>query len=97
MKTYFTYKSAYVEDFKTEFKVFKKVQLAKKEFNDIASNLLKDFDLIKENKNEMKVKKNKIFHCLFIYCEELEDGLLICSQGYDYARYASSYPKKSLI
>ncbi len=97
MKTRFTYKSHYIEDFATEFKIIKKIKLEKKEFDLIVNNLLNDSEIIMANKKEMIVEKNKIFHCIFVYCNEFKDGLLICSQGYDYARYCAIYPKKAII
>jgi hypothetical protein len=54
--------------------------------------MLRDFDFIKDNIELMSIDDQGTFHCLLVVGEDRPDGILIESEGYGYARYASFMP-----
>lgn len=68
------------------------VELPATEYTHFRSNLIRDADFIAENKNRMYQDENGIQHCLLVLGENSTEGVLIQSEGYDYARYASLLP-----
>jgi len=78
--------------------VVEKVEaLSHAEFENLRKNMLKDNDLIARNKGNMWFGTDDRYHCLLIYDKEQGDGLLVESEGYDYARYAQYIPQAKLI
>ena len=75
-----------------ECEVSKVVELTKDQFAYFQQNLLHDYDFIAENVDAMRVDKNGVSHCLLVMGEECEDGVLVRSEGYDYARYSALLP-----
>lgn len=51
------------------------------------------FDSIKENVALMYCDENEVFHCMFVTSKASYFGILVDSEGYDYARYAAYLPK----
>jgi len=68
------------------------VELPATEYARFCSNLIRDADFIAENKNMMYQDENGIQHCLLVLGENSTEGVLVQSEGYDYARYASLLP-----
>jgi hypothetical protein len=68
------------------------VELPATEYARFRSNLIRDADFIAENKNRMYQDGNGIQHCLLVLGENSTEGVLVQSEGYDYARYASLLP-----
>ena len=67
-------------------------------FDDLKRHPLRDHRLIAENADLMYCDSDDNYHCLLIYDQEQGDGLLIESEGTDYARYAQYIPKaKELV
>ena len=68
------------------------------EFKEFSRNLLKDRDFIRDRKDEMYIDSDRQVHGLLALDMDSGDGILIESQGYDYARYAAFLPNiKSYI
>ena len=77
--------------------VEKAVGISHAEFENLRKNTLKDNDLIARNKGKMWFGTDDRYHCLLVYDKEQGDGLLVESEGYDYARYAQYIPQAKLI
>lgn len=86
-------------DFSTKPCVIEKaVAVSSEEFEHLKMHPLHDNDHIAENKEAMRYDpKDNTDHCLLIYDKDNGDGLLIESEGYDYARYAQYVPNAKLI
>lgn len=67
------------------------VELPKAEFLHFQQNLLQDYPFIKEHVDDMFVDGD-VSHCLLVMGEGCEDGVLVRSEGYDYARYSALLP-----
>ena len=72
--------------------VEKTVELPEAEYRDFKSHLLRDASFVAENRDWMRVDENGIAHCLLVLGEGNAEGVLVNSEGYDYARYASLVP-----
>ena len=77
--------------------VEKAVGVSHADFENLRRNTLKDNDLIARNKGNMWFGTDDRYHCLLVYDKEKGDGLLVESEGYDYARYAQYIPQAKLI
>ena len=53
--------------------------------------------VIARNKENMWFGTDDRYHCLLVYDKEQGDGLLVESEGYDYARYAQYIPQAKII
>jgi len=53
-------------------------------------------EFIKDNQDVMRVEDD-IWHCLLVTAEGLDEGVLVQSEGSDYARYTSFVPSVSGI
>ena len=97
MKRRFSRKAANLEELKsvdhreaTRTVVIEKVIiLTANDYNAFASDLLADQDFIRDNKDLMHMDDDFTCHCILIKAEGANDGVLIESEGYDYARYAA--------
>lgn len=89
MKTNFIRKPRY-EDLipQNEFLIEKKVTLSNKEFEKFIKNPLNDYAFIADNK-EFMFLDNDVWHVVLIQSESLDYGILVESEGSNYARYAS--------
>jgi len=102
-KTYFLRKAADLEALKavyreikgkekgSSFVIEKTIELSEDEFNSFAEDLLADRDFIKENANLMCVDVDKVWHCILVKLKGANEGILVESEGYGYARYAAYY------
>ena len=86
-------------EFRTKSCVVEKaIAVSNGEFEYLKRHLLRDNDLIADNTDLMYCDSDDNYHCLLIYDEEQGDGLLIESEGADYARYAQYIPRaKELV
>jgi len=68
------------------------VELPKEEYRSYRSNLIRDVGFITENKDLMYADGNGVQHYLMVLGQNHSEGVLIQSEGYDYARHASLIP-----
>ena len=76
---------------KTEAYVEMTILLDKDDFDEFASDLLEDRDYIKDNVDKMYVDNNDVEHCILVTYDGSEDGILVQSEGYHYARYSAYF------
>lgn len=85
-------------EFETDYCIVERaVGVDHDEFQNLKEAPYLDNQIIADNKNIMYCDKDKVFHCLLIYDEEQGDGLIIESEGYEYARYAGYVPNAKLL
>ncbi len=82
---YFKHKYIYTENCVVE----KTIRLSGEQFDLFSANLLKDYDFIKDNKALMRFGENDTFHCLLVTGEGRGGGILVHSDGRDYARHVA--------
>ncbi len=73
-------------------KIVKKVCQPAGEFEQFLKNPLENLPCISENVDLMREDDQEVFQCLLVTGEGRRDGVLVQSEGYDYARYASYVP-----
>lgn len=61
-------------------------------FEAFSRQLLQDTDFIAVHKSAMYIDENDVRHCLLVLDEAYDNGILVDSQGYNYARYAAWMP-----
>lgn len=99
MKAQFFRKPMLVEELKNidesmsgdEFVIEKIVELPADEYEHFQNNLLEDCECIKENIKLMRVDTEDVWHCILIREEGSKEGILVESEGYEYARYSAYY------
>lgn len=74
----------------TPCEIGKVVTLSDKEFDFFKKHLLYDYDFIRNCKNQMGVRDG-VRNCILVMGESSEEGILVDSSGYDYARYTASF------
>ncbi|MCL2344221.1 MAG: DUF6329 domain-containing protein, partial [Firmicutes bacterium] len=72
--------------------VEKIIELPRDEFMSLLRAPLKDRAFITENADLMEVDQDGVYHGLLVLGESCDDGLLIESEGYDYARRSAFVP-----
>jgi len=72
-----------------QYVIEKVVELEQAEYDEFANNLLDDRDFIEENKDLMFVDTNDVWHCILVKAKGATDGILVESEGYEYARYTA--------
>lgn len=72
--------------------IVKKVCLPAGKFEQFLKNPLENLPCISENVDLMREDDQEVFQCLLVTGEGRRDGVLVQSEGYDYARYASYVP-----
>ncbi len=77
-----------VQIYANEFEVEKTIRLPEKEFLLFKHNLHHCYPFIKENKDLM-YSDDGVFHCILVTGEGSIDGVLVESEGADYARYSA--------
>lgn len=94
MKISFDYKP----DFRfREFKIEKSVMISGTEFEELLRAPLRDQAFIIANKDLMYQDGDGTYHCLLVTGEGRPDGLLVESEGYNYARYAAYVPEATAL
>ena len=73
------------------------IPLSQEEFFKLRNNPLQDNKIIEKYSDEMYCDRDGTRHCILVYDEKQGDGLLIDSQGSNYARYAQYLPYAKLI
>jgi len=68
------------------------VELPENEYKYFKTAPLQDMSFIAENTDLMYKDSDGVFHCLLVLGEGSSDGVLIESEGYNYARYSSFMP-----
>jgi hypothetical protein len=66
--------------------------MSNKEYEEFTSALLMDKSFIEDRKENMFTDSSGQVHCILAMNDESGDGILIDSNGYDYARYVSFLP-----
>ena len=74
----------------------KEILLEPREFNRFIDEPLSDYEFIKDNIDLMYCDNLDVFHCLFVTSDEHDFGILVESEGYQYARYTAYLPKSKL-
>lgn len=77
--------------------IVKVIELPKWKYENFCKNLLGDYDFIKDNKDVMGTDNSKVAHCILVLGEGYDDGIVIDSEGYNYARYTSHLPNARLL
>ena len=77
---------------KTELKPEKNIinhaiKVSAYEFVDLINKPYTHRDYISEYVDEMYKDDNNINHCILVYCDEYDNGIVINSEGFSYARY----------
>ena len=75
----------------SECEIEKVIYLSDSEFARFQQTLLDNYDFLRENADLMRVEDG-VTHCLLVVGESFEDGILVNSEGSDYARYAAFFP-----
>ena len=78
-------------------KVEKKVCLPAGEFEEFLRNPLENLPCIQDHVELMKADPDGLYHCLLVTGEGRHDGVLVESEGYGYARYASYVPDAAAL
>ena len=66
------------------------------EFRKFENRLLDNYDFIAENKELMYIDEDDVWHAILITAKEVDYGILVESEGYDYARYAAYISKSGM-
>ena len=80
-----------------DFVIEKTIRIPEKEFASMLGNLMEDKDFLMGDKELMYQDFSGTYHCLLLMGEGRTDGILVESDGYDYARYASYVPEAAAI
>jgi len=72
--------------------VDKVVRLSEKDFISFSKGLTKDWGFILDNQIDTIVDKEGKYHCLLVLGEGQRDGILVNSEGFNYARYSAFIP-----
>ncbi len=78
-------RSAYTE----EFCIAKVIELSPMEYRRFANHLMEDHPCLADNRELMCYGESGYRSCVFITAKGQQDGILVDSSGYDYARYAA--------
>lgn len=81
---------------KNEVKIEKVITLQINEFRKFEDRLLDNYNFIAENKELMYIDENDVWHSILITAKEVDYGILVESEGYDYARYAAYISKSGM-
>ena len=84
------------DDFQPKDCVIEKViELTSQQYDAFSKNMLADYDFIKDNKALQYCDAEGTYHCILVVGEDGNDGILVESEGSDYARYAAFLPNAS--
>lgn len=106
MKARFTRKSINLDEVKhntalikdaVPYQIEKTIELEPSEYEAFTRRLLDDYDFIAQNLDHQYVDKAGCWHCLLIISQGKNEGLLIQSEGYAYARYAAYVADTSVL
>lgn len=89
------FKDAYTCD--EEYIIERAVTISPAEFDYMCKHLLEDNRYVEDNLDVMYCDENNKLHCLLLINESTGNGLLINSEGSEYARYHSYIPNARQI
>lgn len=99
MKAHFVRKATTIDDLKgyekesgSQFAIEEVVELEPEEFKAFSESLLDDHDFIAQRVDKMFMDTDKVWHCILVKARGTDEGILVESEGYEYARYAAYYP-----
>ena len=75
-----------------EFKIVDTVELSAEEFERFRAHLNEDYDFIEKNANKYRVDEQGIAQCLLVLGKGQDDGILVLSEGFSYARHTAYLP-----
>ena len=97
---HFFYKASHAQELMEEkamqpirVEVVKVVQLSAQQFHHFSDNLLQDMPFISANKG-LAGRNKEVTRCLLVTTRGNRDGILVDSQGANYARYSAYVPDK---
>jgi hypothetical protein len=103
-KAHFIRKACTIKDLKgcgnergSQFVIEEVVELEPGEFEAFADNLLEDYGFIAQRIDKMYTDVDKIWHCILAKVKGAKYGILVESEGYDYARYAAYYSGEDTV
>jgi hypothetical protein len=105
-KAVFLRKPADVEELKSrtlkplegaKFVIEEIVEISQGEYDHFAANLLDDYPFIQENIEAMYMDQDGVYHCIYVKAEGSSEGILVESEGYDYARYAAYHTEPGYL
>lgn len=67
------------------------ISLSGEDYEHFSGHLLHDYQFLKDNRECMYMDEDNVRHCLLVIGEDQQDGILVDSQGADYARYAAHF------
>lgn len=76
--------------------VAKIIELTQKQYQHFSSHLLENMPFIAANRGLMR-EVDGVQHCLLVHDRNRQDGILVQSEGFLYARYAAYVPDKSAL
>ena len=77
--------------------IVKVIELTQEQYRHFCAHLLEDIPFITANRELMGGGSDGVTRCLLVTTRNIRGGLLIDSQGYDYARYAADLLDKSAL
>lgn len=77
--------------------VTKVIELTQEQYQHFSSHLLEDMPFIAANRELMSGGSDGVTRCLLVTTRNIRGGLLIDSQGYDFARYTADLLDKSVL
>jgi len=81
----------------TQYVIEEIVELTQVEYDNFAANLLDDYPFIEQNLHAMYVDTNGVYHCIYVKAEGAKEGIILESEGYNYARYAAYHSEPGLL
>lgn len=75
----------------------KEVEVSKKLFENISKNFFNDQKIINDNIKNMYSDSDDIWHSIIIFCKEIDDMIIVESEGYSYLRYTAYISKKDYL
>ena len=79
------------------FVVEKVVELGAEQYAFFCGNLLQDHPFIESNTDLMYTDDDEISHCILVTDRSRQDGVLVESEGYKYARYSAFVKDLSVL
>ena len=102
--THFRFKANHLRDLRDNAKdkpvrveVAKTIELTQAQYQHFFRHLLEDMPFIAENRELMRCNDDGVTCCLLVTTRNIKGGLLIDSQGYNYARYTAEVADKSFL
>lgn len=92
LKTRATFKCKEPDLKPRECVIEKVITLSGTQYDNFAARMHLRYDFIRDNIDLMRCDSNDVYHCLLVVGEGREDGVLIQSEGADYARYSAFMP-----